>query len=128
MTTSEETSQPASMRILLCGGIAGIVTWASVFPLDVIKTRVQAQTSPGTLLLGTSPDRQPLLRPTPGDGRTLSAIEITREAYRLEGLRVFYRGLGICSLRAFIVNAVQVCHDPKLSVERKLLILSVGDL
>jgi len=107
VTMSEETSQPASMRILLCGGIAGVVTWASVFPLDVIKTRLQAQTSPGALLLGISPDRQTLLRPTPGDGRILSAIEITKEAYRLEGLRVFYRGLGICSLRAFMVNAVQ---------------------
>jgi solute carrier family 25 carnitine/acylcarnitine transporter 20/29 len=95
------------MRILLCGGIAGVVTWASVFPLDVIKTRLQAQTSPGALPLGISPDRQTLLRPTPGDGRILSAIEITKEAYRLEGLRVFYRGLGICSLRAFVVNAVQ---------------------
>jgi len=45
-TMKEDTSQPIGTKILLCGGIAGIVTWASVFPLDVIKTRLQAQTPP----------------------------------------------------------------------------------
>ncbi|RMZ74878.1 hypothetical protein DV737_g5645, partial [Chaetothyriales sp. CBS 132003] len=28
---------------LVAGGIAGVVTWASVYPLDVIKTRIQTQ-------------------------------------------------------------------------------------
>jgi hypothetical protein len=121
MTMKEESSQPTGTRILLCGGIAGIVTWASVFPLDVIKTRLQAQNSSDTLTLGISPDRQTLLQPSPRHPRLLSAIEITKEAYGLEGIRVFYRGLGICSLRAFIVNAVQVCHDPKSELKGSYL-------
>ena len=29
--------------VLLAGGIAGVVCWASVFPLDMIKTSVQTQ-------------------------------------------------------------------------------------
>ncbi|KAK1830521.1 mitochondrial carnitine acylcarnitine carrier [Podospora conica] len=69
--------------VLVCGGLAGVVTWASVFPLDVVKTRVQ----------------------TRGDGE--GAWAVARELYREGGVRPFWRGLGVCSARAFVVNAVQ---------------------
>lgn len=103
MTSEEEDTRQAAIKVLLCGGIAGIVTWASVFPLDVIKTRLQAQT------IGDSSswlEGQSLL---PASNRkTLGSLQLAKEVYRTEGLKVFYRGLGVCSLRAFIVNAVQV--------------------
>jgi solute carrier family 25 (mitochondrial carnitine/acylcarnitine transporter), member 20/29 len=95
-------------KTLLCGGLAGIVTWASIFPLDVIKTRVQAQVlgGPGTSTIAViTGETSPLLR-IPGLKR-LGAIEVARDAYREGGLRVFFRGLAVCSVRAFIVNAVQ---------------------
>ncbi|KAJ2992152.1 hypothetical protein NUW58_g2264 [Xylaria curta] len=41
---------PQASKVLLCGGIAGIVTWASVYPLDTIKTRVQSQSCPAATL------------------------------------------------------------------------------
>lgn len=92
-------------KVLLCGGVAGIVTWASIFPLDVIKTRVQAQ------VRGSAPstaEGSPLLRtPDTASTKRLGAIEIARETYREGGLKVFFRGLAVCSVRAFIVNAVQ---------------------
>lgn len=89
-------------KVLLCGGLAGVVTWASIFPLDVIKTRVQAQVFP-------SGEHSPLLSSNleVTERRRLGAIEIARNAYRNEGVGVFFRGLGICSIRAFMVNAVQ---------------------
>jgi solute carrier family 25 carnitine/acylcarnitine transporter 20/29 len=34
-------------------------------------------------------------------------LTITRDVYREGGLAIFFQGLGICSLRAFVVNAVQ---------------------
>ena len=112
VTTENESSQQEAMKILLCGGIAGIVTWASVFPLDVVKTKLQAQNFPGLLPVTSAAgsERQALLGHTGSTTRRrpLNAMEITREAFRAEGISVFYRGLGICSLRAFIVNAVQV--------------------
>ncbi|MCJ1421659.1 hypothetical protein MMC32_008025 [Xylographa parallela] len=40
-------------------------------------------------------------------GTRLDAFQITKLAYREEGVGVFFRGLGVCSMRAFIVNAVQ---------------------
>ena len=89
-------------KVLLCGGLAGVVTWASVFPLDVIKTRVQAQTlqSEVTPLLGTA------LVEGSAQNR-LGAMEVARNAYKNDGMGVFFKGLGVCSIRAFIVNAAQ---------------------
>ena len=96
-------------KVLVCGGIAGIATWASIFPLDVIKTRVQTQA------FAPSAETAPLLPGSEGSGRSsqppprrrLGALAIARNAYREEGPRVFFRGLTVCSVRAFFVNAVQ---------------------
>ena len=87
------------------------MTWASIFPLDVIKTRVQTQVlhNPGTL----GEEQRALLesetRTHNVEGRSarLSTFAIAKQAYQSEGPRVFFRGLGICSVRAFVVNAVQ---------------------
>ncbi|KAH9215060.1 mitochondrial carrier domain-containing protein [Leptodontidium sp. 2 PMI_412] len=96
-----------AVKVLLCGGVAGVATWVSIFPLDVVKTRVQTQqyqqvplptAAEGAALLATQ--EQPA-------ARKLGAIDIARNAYRTEGAGVFFRGLGVCSLRAFIVNAAQ---------------------
>ncbi|KFY18440.1 hypothetical protein V493_08619 [Pseudogymnoascus sp. VKM F-4281 (FW-2241)] len=100
-----EDSSPRAeaAKSLLCGGIAGVVTWASVFPLDVIKTRVQTQ----TLSAG---ERSPLLgaaRVAAVKQGRIGAIEMARRIYREEGAAVFFRGLGVCSVRAFVVNAAQ---------------------
>ncbi|RGP71828.1 hypothetical protein FLONG3_6942 [Fusarium longipes] len=94
--------QHEAAKVLFCGGLAGVVTWASVFPLDVIKTRVQAQT------LGGPVETLPLLQQN-GSSRTsrAGALQIAREAYQEGGPRIFFRGLTVCSIRAFIVNAVQ---------------------
>lgn len=109
MTFENETPHQTAMKILLCGGIAGIVTWGSVFPLDMIKTRLQAQTMQERSPLSTTAENQSLLRPS----RThLNSVQLAREVYRAEGVGAFYRGLGICSIRAFIVNAVQVGPFP----------------
>ena len=106
-----------------------MATWASVFPLDVIKTRLQAQTNPDSSLQSRgTPNRRPLLRPLGNSTRTMNSIEITRETFRSEGLGAFYRGLGVCSLRAFIVNAVQVCNDTALLARAYTLTGVVGDV
>jgi solute carrier family 25 carnitine/acylcarnitine transporter 20/29 len=93
------------MDMLVSGGIAGVITWASIYPLDVIKTRLQAQDA------GPAHGNESsalLDSPT----RRKGAMQIAKEVFRTEGARAFYRGLGICSARAFIVNAVQVSTRP----------------
>ncbi|KAL4748292.1 mitochondrial substrate/solute carrier [Aspergillus terricola var. indicus] len=96
----KDTSSTA-LKVLFCGGIAGIVTWASVFPLDVIKTRLQANT------IAAYAEARPLLQ-VQTNKQTLGSFDLAREMYRAEGFKSFYRGIGVCSLRAFIVNAAQV--------------------
>lgn len=91
----------SAMDTLVSGGIAGVITWASIYPLDVIKTRLQAQDA-GTAQRNES---SALLQ---SSARRKGAMQIAREIFRTEGAGAFYRGLGICSVRAFIVNAVQV--------------------
>lgn len=95
------------MKVLLCGGLAGVVTWASIFPLDVIKTRVQTQSLYNVESMARPGAHTPLLAPEILPAKRLSSLEIARQAYRTEGAGVFFRGLGVCSVRAFIVNAVQ---------------------
>lgn len=106
VTRTEWGNGQEAAKVLLCGGLAGVVTWASVFPLDVVKTRVQTQVlrSRGETasLLGVEGSVEGT-----GSHRRLGAGEIARAAYRNEGMSVFFRGLGVCSARAFIVNAVQ---------------------
>jgi solute carrier family 25 (mitochondrial carnitine/acylcarnitine transporter), member 20/29 len=103
------TSSAEAARVLLCGGLAGVVTWASIFPLDVIKTRVQTQ-----LLQGA--ESAPLLGNPNPDSATVSgsasaqrigALDMARRTYRNEGIAVFFKGLTVCSVRAFVVNAAQ---------------------
>jgi solute carrier family 25 (mitochondrial carnitine/acylcarnitine transporter), member 20/29 len=106
-----ETASAEAARVLLCGGLAGVVTWASIFPLDVIKTRVQTQ-----LLQGA--ESAPLLGKASSDAYTAStsaslsaqrigAFEMARRTYKNEGVAVFFGGLTVCSVRAFVVNAAQ---------------------
>lgn len=103
-TTPNDTDRETALKVLLCGGIAGIVTWASIFPLDVIKTRLQTQVLQP--VHHNTGEQRTLLQSDVNKSR-LSSLEIASKAYRNEGAGVFFRGLGICSVRAFVVNAVQ---------------------
>jgi len=120
-SSKEPTQTQEALSVLLCGGLAGVATWVSIFPLgnilpqlhvcchinlptpeDVIKTRLQIY----DLHHRNNPDSQPLLNQSQQPQRP-STLSIARSAYRNEGVAVFFRGIGICSARAFVVNAVQ---------------------
>ncbi|KAF2000564.1 solute carrier family 25 protein [Amniculicola lignicola CBS 123094] len=105
LTSPQDTDTQAAMKVLLCGGMAGVVTWASIFPLDVIKTRVQTQHQNTPVLRH---EQSPLVHSNVNThNNRLSTFQIASQAYKNEGATVFFRGLGICSIRAFVVNAVQ---------------------
>jgi len=73
----------------------------------MLKTRVQTWDLMHRHPTGGS--SQPLLSPTSKASifARPSAFHMAREAYRNDGVLVFFRGLGVCSARAFVVNAVQ---------------------
>lgn len=97
----DSEADDAALKILVAGGIAGVVTWTSIYPLDVIKTKIQ---SPASL---HNTESSPLIH-----NINRGAWSIAKISYRQGGFRVFFRGWGICSIRAFIVNAVQVSVIP----------------
>ncbi|XP_057772779.1 LOW QUALITY PROTEIN: mitochondrial arginine transporter BAC2-like [Salvia miltiorrhiza] len=70
--------------MLLAGGLAGVASWICCYPLDVVKTRLQAQSS--------------------STERYGGIVDCFRQSVREEGYHVLWRGLGTAVLRAFIVN------------------------
>ena len=89
---------------------------------DVIKTRLQIH----DLHNRTTPDSQPLLSQSQQTTRP-STLSIARSAYQNEGAAVFFRGIGICSARAFIVNAVQwAVRGASQSIVRSSIAANIG--
>lgn len=71
-------------NVCISGGIAGVSMWLVVFPIDTIKTKLQAS---------ASQHKQTML-------------EATREIYRTRGgIKGFFPGLGPALLRSFPANA-----------------------
>lgn len=72
------------LSIAIAGGFAGAVSWAAVYPLDVIKTNIQ-------------------IAPMEGKARW-TTISMGRVLFAKYGAVVFFRGIGITMARAFPVN------------------------
>jgi hypothetical protein len=85
-------------KLLLAGGIAGTVSWGSIYPIDVVKSRLQMQQKTRHLLNESS---QIII-----DRPYASIKDCVIRSYKIEGLGVFFRGLWPTLLRGFPVNAV----------------------
>ena len=72
------------LKLLLCGGTAGILSWVLSYPQDVIKTRMQAD----------------------GMGKTAynGIIHCGKRIYKEEGFKAYFRGLNATIIRAFPTN------------------------
>lgn len=71
---------------LTCGGLAGVISWISTFPFDVVKSRLQADGNHGNY-------------------RYSGLVDCAVKSYRAEGVGVFTRGLLPTVVRAFPSNA-----------------------
>lgn len=71
----------------LAGGCSGALTWAAIYPFDVVKTRIQ-----------TAPID------TPVEKRRI--VYMFHSIWKEHGIQFFFRGLGVTLLRAFPVNAI----------------------
>ncbi len=81
-----ESKDLALWKRSLAGAFAGVASWVVVYPLDVVKTAVQAQ--------------------NPQKGERTSTREMALRLYRDGGVGRFYRGLGFTVLRAGPVAGV----------------------
>uniref|UniRef100_A0A8D1UML5 Solute carrier family 25 member 47 n=1 Tax=Sus scrofa TaxID=9823 RepID=A0A8D1UML5_PIG len=95
-------SQPDVLGVLVAGGCAGVLAWAVATPMDVIKSRLQA-------------DGQ-------GQRRYRGLLHCVVTSVREEGPRVLFKGLSLNCCRAFPVNmAVFVAYEAVLRLTRGLL-------
>ncbi|CAN0878246.1 Mitochondrial arginine transporter BAC2 [Linum grandiflorum] len=91
-----KSGQESLRTMLVAGGLAGVASWVCCYPLDVVKTRLQAQT-PST--------------PNPYRG----ILDCLTRSVRSEGYSVLWRGLGTAVTRAFVVNgAVFTAYETAL--------------
>lgn len=74
---------PSSLHILFAGGLAGTFSWLTTFPIDTVKSRLQADVT----------------------NRYNGVWDCIVKSYREEGMRFFSRGLGSTLIRAFPMNA-----------------------
>ncbi|KAJ7571481.1 hypothetical protein O6H91_01G164500 [Diphasiastrum complanatum] len=72
------------MTMLTAGGCAGAISWMVCYPLDVVKSRLQAQRRESQRYKGI--------------------IDCISKSVREEGMSVLFRGLGTTVARAFLVN------------------------
>ncbi|GAB2228112.1 hypothetical protein Droror1_Dr00009942 [Drosera rotundifolia] len=79
-----KSGQESFRTMLMAGGLAGVASWVCCYPLDVIKTRLQAQ--------------------TPSSLKYNGIIDCYTKSVRQEGHGVLWRGLGTAVSRAFVVN------------------------
>jgi solute carrier family 25 protein 45/47 len=97
------TVSPADvLGVLVAGGCAGVLAWAVATPMDVIKSRLQA-------------DGQ-------GQHRYRGLLHCVVTSVREEGPRVLFKGLALNCCRAFPVNMVVfVAYEAVLRLTQSLL-------
>ncbi|GAA5844090.1 hypothetical protein JCM3766R1_004519 [Sporobolomyces carnicolor] len=105
----EEGSIPtSSTRILVAGGLAGIVGWGITFPIDVVKTKMQATSLPSPPPSRHPPTMTPATLPRDASHPYATMRSSFKSAYREGGgsYRVFVAGLGPTLVRSVPVNMV----------------------
>jgi solute carrier family 25 carnitine/acylcarnitine transporter 20/29 len=80
-------AERSMLASIAAGGIAGSCSWAVIYPIDFVKSRIQAL-------------------PLDCGGAERSMGHVLREAVRHRGWRALYRGFGVTVLRAFPVNGI----------------------
>jgi len=87
---------PVSLVPFVCGSIAGVSSWALIYPLDVVKTKIQQRALAGDPSRTVGETFRRLIRgPDPSSPRTM-----------LAGLARIYRGLGVSALRSVTTHGL----------------------
>lgn len=94
----------------LAGGIAGLVSQFSIYPLETIKTRIMASTgrSHGGQGAQSTSSSSATSSSSLSGARRLSMRMVVREIWHKAGLRGFYRGLGPSLVGIFPYAAIDL--------------------
>lgn len=80
-----KSGQESFRTMLIAGGLAGVASWVCCYPLDVVKTRLQAQSQSSPIKYN-------------------GIVDCLCKSVQKEGYGVLFRGLGTAVARAFVVN------------------------
>ncbi len=80
LATGRRKDELGPLATAFSGGVAGVSYWASIFPLDTIKSKVQVASR-------------------------ADAWWVAASTWRTGGIAAFYRGVSPCLLRAFPAGA-----------------------
>ncbi|KIY43600.1 mitochondrial carrier [Fistulina hepatica ATCC 64428] len=87
---------PPSLIPFVCGSLAGVTSWSLIYPLDVVKTKVQQRALAGERYRGPIETFRRLVRgPDPNAPRTV-----------IEGVTRIYRGLGVSAIRSITTHGL----------------------
>ncbi|GBC08363.1 hypothetical protein RclHR1_08060011 [Rhizophagus clarus] len=111
--TTDNSSENIS-KLLFSGGMAGLLSWGSIYPLDVIKSRLQTQYSSS---INPHTEETPLIQrrnylnvsPTVIRKHVpcyTGIVDCVIKSYHADGISVFFRGIIPTLIRAWPVNAV----------------------
>jgi len=73
--------------VLMAGGLGGMAFWATIYPLDLIKSKLQTQPFEHSLRLYNG------------------IFDCGQKIWQTEGLRGFWKGFSVCIFRSFPTNA-----------------------
>ncbi|KAM9313009.1 solute carrier family 25 member 48 [Gastrophryne carolinensis] len=83
--TMEHHSTPSASSVWLAGGIAGAISWGTATPMDVVKSRLQADCLYKKKYKGVR--------------------DCIFQSYQNEGIQVFFRGITVNAIRGFPMSA-----------------------
>uniref|UniRef100_M4C670 Mitochondrial carrier protein n=1 Tax=Hyaloperonospora arabidopsidis (strain Emoy2) TaxID=559515 RepID=M4C670_HYAAE len=83
--TEGKSCNETDVKLMVAGGMAGMLSWVVSMPQDVVKSCVQSQSL---------------------DGKQMGITEMVRSRLQQEGPRFFFKGFSATMLRAFPVSAV----------------------
>ncbi|KAJ3895659.1 hypothetical protein GG344DRAFT_38361 [Lentinula edodes] len=87
---------PVSLAPFVCGSFAGVTSWALIYPLDVVKTKVQQRALAGERYRGPLETFHRLIRgPDPNKPKPF-----------LAGVARIYRGLGVSAVRSITTHGL----------------------
>lgn len=102
----------ASLIPFVCGSLAGVSSWALIYPLDVVKTKIQQRALAGTPPKSVFETFHRLVR---GKQLTLACFVVhfvslgpdpANPRPMLAGLARIYRGLGVSALRSVTTHGL----------------------
>src|SRR4051812_37944741 len=78
----------SAQKVLMAGGIAGMGYWAATYPIDVIKSTMQTDST------------------VYAERKYKTIVETATKIWKRSGWRGFWKGFTPCMLRSFPANAV----------------------